>query len=562
MPSAQAQTTTSIRKPSHDTVPRLLLIQGTEQRTVSMEPLPFTIGRRTGKDLTLFDPRVSRDHARIEQEAGDFYLVDEGSKHGTFVNGSKVLRHRLAPNDRVVLGTEAITLVFNPDQSHSSSAREFLSQVISTPVISAGSDLEKLTLFLEAARKLNTAGLLQDVLVTLIDSTLRITKAERGYVFLCDKDGSLRMAAGQNAKGEALRDDQTISRSLLEEAVASASEFLVQDVRQSTQLAERQSIVANELRSIVCIPLRRTQVREQTPTDATMSTTSTPAGVLYLDSRFVASDVSHTSHDILRAIATEAAGLLENAHLVQAEEASRKLQQELTIAASIQQRLMAVNIPELSYARIQARNIPCRDIGGDFYDVMVTDQGLAVVVADVCGKGISAALLASILQGMIYSQLQNGVPLIETVTAANRFLCAKDLGAKYATLVLLLLRQDGSGELVSCGHVPPVQIGKQGAVRIGTHNVPVGLLPDATYESTRIQLDPGDRLLVVTDGVTEAQNAVGDFFGDENLEVAAEAANPFANIFSRVHEFCAGQPLDDDCTLVDLLYLGARARAV
>src|SRR5215510_2620467 len=185
MASAHAQTTTSIGKPHHDTVPRLLIIQGTEQRTVAMEPLPFTIGRRTGKDLTLFDPRISRDHARIELEAGDFYLVDEGSKHGTFVNGSKVLRHRLAPNDRVVLGTDAITLIFNPDQSHSSSAREFLSQVISTPVISAGSDLEKLTLFLEAARKLNTAGLLQDVLVTLIESTLRITKAERGYVFLC-----------------------------------------------------------------------------------------------------------------------------------------------------------------------------------------------------------------------------------------------------------------------------------------------------------------------------------------------------------------------------------------
>src|SRR5919204_4083209 len=139
MSSARATTLTSVGKPSHEATPRLLVMQGAEQRTVSMEPLPFTIGRRTGKDLTLFDPRVSRDHARIEKEAGDFYVVDEGSKHGTFVNGSKILRHRLAPNDRVVLGTESIALIFNPDQAHSSSAREFLSQVIATPVISAGS---------------------------------------------------------------------------------------------------------------------------------------------------------------------------------------------------------------------------------------------------------------------------------------------------------------------------------------------------------------------------------------------------------------------------------------
>jgi serine phosphatase RsbU (regulator of sigma subunit) len=344
--------------------------------------------------------------------------------------------------------------------------------------------------------------------------------------------------------------------------VASASEFLVQDVRQSTRLAARQSIVANELRSIVCIPLRRTQVRQQSQLDATIATDTTPAGVLYLDSRFVADDISHTSHDILRAIATEAAALLENAHLAQAEEAGRKMQQELTIAASIQQRLMAVNIPELSFARIQARNIPCRDIGGDFYDVVITNQGLALVVAYVCGKGISAAFLASILQGMIYSQLQNNVPLVEAVTAVNQFLCAKDLGAKYATLVVMLLRPDGSAELVNCGHVPPIQIGKKGVARTMSTNVPVGLLPESTYESTRLQLLPGDRLLVVTDGVTEAQNALGEFFGDENLEAAACAANPFSHIFARVQEFCAGQPLDDDCTLVDLLYLGNRPSTV
>jgi serine phosphatase RsbU (regulator of sigma subunit) len=221
---------------------------------------------------------------------------------------------------------------------------------------------------------------------------------------------------------------------------------------------------------------------------------------------------------------------------------------------------MAVTIPELNFVRIQARNIPCREIGGDFYDVVVTEQGLALVVADVCGKGISAALLASILQGMIYSQLQNNVPLVEAVTAVNQFLCAKDLGAKYATLVVMLLRPDGSGELVNCGHVPPIHMSKKGVVRTGVANVPVGLLPESTYESSHLQLLAGDRLLVVTDGVTEAQNAAGDFFGDENFEAAACASNPFSHIFARVQEFCAGHPLDDDCTLVDLHYLGKHGK--
>lgn len=558
MASATTQTVAHPGKARQGLTASLFLIQGTEQRTIAIERLPFTIGRRSGKDLLLLDARVSRDHAHIEAEAGELYLVDEGSKQGTFVNGNRINRHQLRPNDRLVFGTDAITVIFAPDQAHSSTAREFLSQLIATPVISAGSDLEKLTLFLEAARKLNTAGLLNDVLVTLVDTTLRITKAERGYVFLCEKDGSLRLAVGQNASGEALRDDQTISRSLLEEAVSSASEFLVQDVRQSTRLAGRESIIANELRSIVCIPLRRMQVRERSSGEATLSATPVLSGVLYLDSRFVATDLSRTGHDILRAIATEAAALLENAHLAAAEEASRKVQQELAIAASIQQRLMAVTIPEVSYASIQAKNIPCRDVGGDFYDVVPTKEGIAVVVADVCGKGISAALLASILQGMIYSQLQNNVPLVEAVTAVNRFLCAKNLEAKYATLVVVMLHQDGSVELLNCGHVPPIRVGEKGAVRTGAFNVPVGLLPDTEFESTRLKLAPGERLLVVTDGVTEAENSLDEFFGDENLEAAAFTENPFEEILSRVQEFCKGRPLNDDCTVVDLLYLGRR----
>src|SRR5438046_8831576 len=115
---------------------------------------------------------------------------------------------------------------------------------------------------------------------------------------------------------------------------------------------------------------------------------------------------------MLRAIATEGASLIENARLVQAEEASRRYQQELSIAASIQQRLMAVTIPEVPFARLRGRNLSCKEIGGDFFDAVNTDEGLAVVLADVSGKGVSAALAASPLEGLIYSQLAVGTPLV------------------------------------------------------------------------------------------------------------------------------------------------------
>ena len=537
--------------------PELVFVQESEQRSITLDHTPFTIGRKTDRDLIIADPRVSRDHASILSEGGDYVVADMGSKHGTFVNGEKIERHKLNPNDRVEFGARGgPCIVFNPTAASTSSAREFLSQISGIEVRGGASDLEKLTFFLEAARKLNTTGVVDEILMTLIDSTLRLTGAERGCVFLRDPDGRLRLAAGRNARGEAMIDETTISRSILEEAARAASAFVVTDTAKSADMAQRKSIIAYDLRTVICIPLRKTKVKEKALDVTIMGGLPEIMGVLYLDSRYASRDLSKVSKDILTTIATEAASLVENARLVQAEESARRYQQELSIAASIQQRLMAVTIPELSFATIQARNLSCRDVGGDFFDVIPTPEGVAVVVTDVCGKGISAALLASILQGMVYSQICNNVPLPEVVTSTNRFLCQKSLGEKYATLVIAHLKTAGELEFVNCGHVPPVLIASGAVSRLFEANVPVGLLPDMDYSSGRRQMNAGDRLVLITDGVTEAENPAGDFFGDERLEKAAAGESPFRDILGAVRTFCAGRPLGDDCTVFELTYKG------
>jgi serine phosphatase RsbU (regulator of sigma subunit) len=421
-------------------------------------------------------------------------------------------------------------------------------------------DLEKLTMFLDAARKLNTTGVLDEILVTVADTTLKLTRAERAYVFLKMDDGSLRLAAGRNSRGEALIDDTTISHSILDEALHSASEFLVTDTSQSLDLAGRQSIVAYDLRTVICIPLRKPQVQSARPkTVHTVSSEGLGAeiiGALYLDSRFASRDISSVSNDILRAIATEAAQLVENARLVQAEEAARVYQRELAIASSIQQRLMEVHIPEVPFARMSGRNLSCKEIGGDFFDAVSTEDHFAIFLADVCGKGVSAALLASTLQGMVYSHLVARMPLAEIVAAVNRFFTQKHLGEKYATMVIARISRDGELEYVNCGHLPPLVVSQQNVVRPEAGNLPVGLLADATYESARLKLHRGDRLLLVTDGVTEAENARGDFYENERLEDIARRATSLEEIFAALADFCGGTPLNDDCTIVELVYTG------
>jgi serine phosphatase RsbU (regulator of sigma subunit) len=556
----------SIRSPQSSgsgVFPALVLVQGNEQKNIVLNRTPFSVGRKVDKDLVIADPRVSRDHALIVLEAEGFFLVDQGSKHGTFVNGERIQRQRLERNDRLEFGARDSTYaIFNPAHGTSNTAREFLSQISGIQISQEGTtDLEKLTLFLEAARKLNTAGVLEEILMTMLEVTLRLTRAERGYVFLKDDEGKLRLAAGRNSKGEALLDDRTISHSALEESLRSNSEFLLTDTGSSMDLAARQSIVAYDLRTVICIPLRKRQVQsardQQTPAPGAAS--SEVAGVLYVDSRFASREFSGVGHDVLRAIATEAGSLIENARLVQAEEESRRYQQELTIAAGIQQRLMQVKIPEVPFATLRGKNLSCKEIGGDFFDAVITKEGLAVVLADVSGKGVSAALLASTLQGMVISQLISGTPLLEVVSAVNRFFTEKLVGEKYATVLLVRLRSDGDLEYVNCGHVQPLLVCGGEVIRPSHGNVPVGLLPDATFESDHCQLRSGDRFILVTDGVTEAENAMGDFFEDSRLEAAAIKSPTLEGIFSAVSEFCAGNPLNDDCTVVELVYSAGAA---
>src|ERR1041385_4747940 len=139
--------------------PQLVLVQNGEQRTLNIDHSPFTVGRKVDKDVVVADPRVSRDHAIIVSENGRFTVVDQGSKHGTYVNGERVDRKDLERNDRLEFGVrDVVYVVFNPSNVASNTAREFLSQIADIKISTEANDLEQLTLFLDAARRLNTSG--------------------------------------------------------------------------------------------------------------------------------------------------------------------------------------------------------------------------------------------------------------------------------------------------------------------------------------------------------------------------------------------------------------------
>ncbi len=524
--------------------PVLLYVDGSQRRCIPLRKLPFTIGRRVDKDLVLRETRCSRDHAQIVSEGGDYFVVDEGSKLGTYVNGSKVIRHRLNAKDVIEFAVRGgAYIVFDAPESEGEAVGG--ASNISGWVLPAGSsEFATLNILLEAARKLNSSGVIEEVFQTLLDTSLRLTNAERGFVFLRES-GQFRMVAGRNARGDVLGDDATISRSSLMEAVNSGCEFVVTEADDMDKLMGRMSVENFGLSSVICIPLRRMSL------DADKTDPRPVSGMLYLDSQSLAGRLSGVSHDVLRTIATEAGTLLENATLVKAQQAARRTEQELEIAAEIQRRLITPRFPSVPYAEVRGRSIPCHQIGGDFFEVICSGDSLTVVVADVAGKGISAALLASVLQGLVFSQLIKGEPLDEVARITHAFLCEREIGEKYATMVMARVHADGELEILNCGHLSPVLVRAGSETRtIEGGGPPVGLVPITEFEVVRERLQSGDRIVLVTDGITETENLDGDFYGFPRLYEAA--LDGLDALFTSVDSFRRNAAQLDDCTAVEI----------
>lgn len=520
----------------------LLLEAAGQHRRLTISKSPFTLGRSAECDAAIADARISRVHAKIVIENGNYFVEDCGSRHGTFVNSERRERAPLKNHDEIRLGDGA-RIIFLLGDAAGGATNVLLTHLASG---SESSDLEKLRLFLEAARSLSSGLVVDDVLRNMLGYALKITRAERGFVYLKDKAGEPALACGLDSAGLPLSRDANVSHSVVHEAMVSASEFITGDATRQSALAERQSIVLNDLRTLIAIPLRARHGASGNQVSAEVD------GVLYLDSRSISRNISGVSHDVLRALASECAAVLESAKLVAAEQAARQYRQEMEIAASIQRSLIAMPDVQSDFVRVFGQSIPCREVGGDFFDFDVSPDAVTVIVADVSGKGISAALLASVIHGMFHSQISGGVPLLNAVASINRFLCMRVGGQKYATLLAAQLRRDRALQIVNCGHVPAL-IAHNGSVsQVSDGDLPVGLIRDAEFHVIEHPFPAGSRLCILTDGISETENQDGQEFGTGKVEECLFTPEPVERVMDHVRAFSGNLEAQDDRTMVVL----------
>jgi serine phosphatase RsbU (regulator of sigma subunit)/pSer/pThr/pTyr-binding forkhead associated (FHA) protein len=519
------------------------------QHIVDLDRESTSIGRSAGQDIVLADPSVSRHHAVILREGNVCTVVDQNSTYGTFLNAIRVERSVLNSGDVLQMGSlkgpQLRFLVHHGIQTTKlvqSPVTELLTSLSSLQP--SAREMEKLNWLLRAARKLNEGGGIEDILTAFLHLTLQLTGLERGFVFLLE-EGEMRLAQGLRSDGTILEEDSTVSRRAIHKAIESESQFSISDTSADDHASGWSSVLANSIRSICCIPLRKR---------ASAKEPNKLLGLLYLDSRIEWTDLNRIDHQLLDTIAAEASALLHNALLAEADYKARQAREELAVAAKIHSSLMSTKLPSLPYAEIDAKRVPCLAIGGDFFDAVALDDCVCAIVADVSGKGVSAAIVAATLQGIIHSQFLAGQSLPEIAALVNHFLCTRNVG-KYATMILLKLFPDGCIEYMNCGHIPPLAVYGSQMRRLEGGNLIVGLIADATYTANRCVLQPGERLLVVTDGITEAEDAAGNQFGDNGLDMAAHHDSLDA-ILERVAKFQFPNLAQDDCTLLDIRYTG------
>jgi serine phosphatase RsbU (regulator of sigma subunit)/pSer/pThr/pTyr-binding forkhead associated (FHA) protein len=521
---------------------------GGESKTVALEGDRLTLGRASGNHLCFPDDLgLSRQHLELAFEGSEWVLRDLGSKNGTFLNGNRLAgAHRLRPGDRIVASRVALvfdpsrqiekTVVFEHAEAPSGQTRSVtLGRLLGGDKSAAhwGTPVQAL---LRAGRELSARRPLPELFEVILNLALEAVGARRGVLLTLERD-QLRLRA---ARGDNFRISTMVRDRVLEEK----SSLLVEDVRRDEKLRERGSIVSQGVRSLMAAPLQ---------------TDERVIGLIYVDTPELLREFTAEDLNLLTVMANLGAIRIERERLAGIEQAERLMAAELQQAAEIQRRFLPTGSPLVEGVDLAGYNAPCRTVGGDYYDFLPFPDGrVAVVIGDVAGKGLPAALMMTCLQSKVQALAESHREPAELVTHLNRSLKTTCPENRFVTLFYALL-DPPSGELVysNAGHNPPLVARASGEVIPLQEGGPVlGIMPALIFEEHRVLIEPGDALLLYSDGVTEAANAEGEEFGEKRLAelLAASRQAGAERIVDAVHDaveqWLTGHPPADDITVV------------
>jgi sigma-B regulation protein RsbU (phosphoserine phosphatase) len=518
---------------------------GIAPQQVATKTEMITLGRASDCTIPIKDRFLSRRHAEIVHERGTWYVRDCGSVNGTLLNGVKIAEPvPLHPGDRIALGDSEV--VFHADES--------TSQLIA---IDSDSHAKSLAIAMdeeergtERTRILNSLAVefladrpMSDLFEFILDRVVGLLHPSRAALALFGPDRSTFENVKLRRQDASDSPDLTISRTLLKEVIEGRKIVSYFDTSQDEKIARAASIIAQHIRSAVCAPLL--------VGDAVL-------GVLYIDYTSNRGAVTENDVRLVGHIARFAAVTLERTRLREEGLAKTKIDEELRTAYAIQKRLLPETLPQVEGYTFAAANRPCKTVSGDYYDVVVRPNGrIYFVIADVSGKGITAALVMSSVATAFNIFTRTDPTPADLLRELNATLAPKTAPTKFVTLVVGLLDPaTGKIEFANAGHVPPLLISQSGVESLTSTDLVVGLFSHATYRNQSTQLERGDSLVLFTDGVTEAENSREEQLG---LTTVANMLQPMhcvdaeqllAAVDAHVADYIGEVPAGDDVTML------------
>jgi phosphoserine phosphatase RsbU/P len=422
-------------------------------------------------------------------------------------------------------------------------------------------DFRQISSLLDGLRALGSARVLDEVLALVMDSAIEVTGAERGFIMLASPTGELEFTIGR-ARGRVTLSGQVFetSQKIPHHVFATGQEQILANLMDDSLAGQHTDTVALGIRQVLCTPLRVVHYFDRPDAPAEQR----PIGVVYLDSHEKGRLLSAGTRHALQAFVTEAAAAIDSARLYRESAEKARLETELQLAAEIQRALLPEACRSGSHFDVASRSIPCRAIGGDFYDYFtLTGGAFGFALGDVAGKGPSAALLTAMIQGIFAAQIGTADSAAALITSVNEGLIRRSLQSRFATCVYGTLARDGRLTYCNAGHNPPLLIKRDGIRRLETGGLILGVFPQTIYDQETLTLEPGDLLVMFSDGVTEALNAAGEEFGEERVRICLDAnrqcspAELLEHLLSAVRSFALGTPQYDDVTALVLRYKAA-----
>ena len=520
----------------------------------------YELGRAETNDLCFRDVTgLSRKHMAFEWDGQNWTVRDLGSTNGTFVNGTQLTgTHVLKPKDRITAGDLSVefsegavaanrTVVFiEKDAGTTTEEASITSSLDALEQESKSASSAHVEALIRAGRELAGHMPLDKLFDLILNLSVEAVGASRG-VLMTLEDGELQVRA---SKGAGFRISSHVRDLVLNEKRS----LLVRDALTDSALGARMSIVQDQIRSMLAVPLQ---------------TKNGVIGLIYLDSPFLIREFTKEDMSVLTVMSNIAAVRIEHARLAELEQAEKLRAQEMQHAAMIQRSILPSNFPPFPDRRefqLHAHMTPAKGVGGDLFDFFLLDENrLAFAVGDVSGKGVPAALFMAVARTLLRATAPHRQSPAECLTYMNASLNQDNTSGMFVTFFYGVLdTRTGELQFANAGHNPPYVFSPDGKFRLleGNGGPMLGLFPGLTYETSITKFAPGEGILVYTDGVTEAKDTAEEFFNDERLEEylrehGSEQVEQLVNgLHQKVETFAMGAPQADDITALALRFVG------